>query len=293
MTMRRSCRRACRRCCITLRNARLSHLPVRQDGFHGRGQPHGHQERRRAARRHRISAGRRTGIPTRWSPVLHAAIGGGGGAVRSFAVAAVTMKRHASGRCIAARRREPAGWQAVHAEPLRHASARSLSGAAGDFWTQPWTREIDMPGAGQAQGKGSKRGGAAMFALYDRDGFSSPPRRIRRARRAYYSMISYLRRACWAGLPGALETSGIARQYHRWSSASDHGDMLGERGLWYKMTFYGARGAGAADRRGARDQGGDALPRRSRISTCCRRWRASPARGEIARIWTGATCRRR
>ena len=29
---------------------------------------------------------------------------------------------------------------------------------------------------------------------------------------------------------------------------ADHGDMLGERGLWYKMNFFEDCGAGAADR---------------------------------------------
>lgn len=58
---------------------------------------------------------------------------------------------------------------------------------------------------------------------------------IRRARRAYMANVTYV--DSWFGrLRLALEESGLAE-----STAillvADHGDMLGERGLWYKMTF--------------------------------------------------------
>jgi choline-sulfatase len=58
----------------------------------------------------------------------------------------------------------------------------------------------------------------------------------RRARRAYYGNVSY----CddWAGrLIGTLESLGLADDTVVMVLA-DHGDMLGERGLWYKMNFF-------------------------------------------------------
>lgn len=59
---------------------------------------------------------------------------------------------------------------------------------------------------------------------------------IRRSRRAYAAATSYVDR--WLGrLRGVLADTGLAD-----STAilllADHGDMLGERGLWYKMSFH-------------------------------------------------------
>jgi len=57
---------------------------------------------------------------------------------------------------------------------------------------------------------------------------------IRRARRAYFANISYLDDKIGEVL-AALEAT---RQEAVILFLSDHGDMLGERGLWYKMNFY-------------------------------------------------------
>jgi choline-sulfatase len=59
---------------------------------------------------------------------------------------------------------------------------------------------------------------------------------VRRARRAYYGAISYL--DDWTGeLIRALQTFRLADDTVV-VLTSDHGDMLGERGLWYKMCFF-------------------------------------------------------
>lgn len=59
---------------------------------------------------------------------------------------------------------------------------------------------------------------------------------VRRARRAYYGNISYLDE--WtARLTGTLRALGAAEDTVVVLLA-DHGDMLGERGLWYKMNFF-------------------------------------------------------
>ena len=57
---------------------------------------------------------------------------------------------------------------------------------------------------------------------------------IARARRAYFANISYLDDKIGEVLE-ALETT---RQEAVILFVSDHGDMLGERGLWFKMSFY-------------------------------------------------------
>lgn len=59
---------------------------------------------------------------------------------------------------------------------------------------------------------------------------------VRAARRAYFGNISYV--DDWTGrLVGTLEASGAADDTVV-VLVADHGDMLGERGLWYKMNFF-------------------------------------------------------
>jgi len=57
---------------------------------------------------------------------------------------------------------------------------------------------------------------------------------IRRSRRAYFANISYLDDKIGEVL-GALDSTG---QEAVIVFVSDHGDMLGERGLWFKMCFF-------------------------------------------------------
>ncbi len=59
---------------------------------------------------------------------------------------------------------------------------------------------------------------------------------VRRARRAYYGAISYVDDAV-GELLGTLHRFGLADDTLVIFTA-DHGDMLGERGLWYKMHFF-------------------------------------------------------
>ena len=58
---------------------------------------------------------------------------------------------------------------------------------------------------------------------------------IRRARHGYYAAISYLDARVGEVL-GALSESGLDERTNVVFCA-DHGEMLGERGLWYKMSF--------------------------------------------------------
>ena len=57
---------------------------------------------------------------------------------------------------------------------------------------------------------------------------------IKRSRRAYFANISYLDDK----IGDILDTLERTRQEAVILFVSDHGDMLGERGLWFKMTFY-------------------------------------------------------
>ncbi|WP_299292770.1 choline-sulfatase [uncultured Tateyamaria sp.] len=68
----------------------------------------------------------------------------------------------------------------------------------------------------------------------DRDNFNISDEDIRRSRRAYFANISYLDDKIGEVL-AALEGT---RQEAIILFVSDHGDMLGARGLWFKMSFY-------------------------------------------------------
>ena len=105
---------------------------------------------------------------------------------------------------------------------------------------------------------------------------------IRRARHGYYAAISYLDERIGQVL-GALRESGLEDRTTVLFCA-DHGEMLGERGLWYKMSFLeqsarvplivrGPGGSGLGRRR-AGDPAGVAGGRRARR---CWSWPGWPA----------------
>ncbi len=67
----------------------------------------------------------------------------------------------------------------------------------------------------------------------DRDNFNITEDHVRRARHAYFANISYLDDK----VGEILQTLEDTRQEATILFVSDHGDMLGERGLWFKMSF--------------------------------------------------------
>ncbi|RYH01837.1 choline-sulfatase [Salipiger sp. IMCC34102] len=68
----------------------------------------------------------------------------------------------------------------------------------------------------------------------DRSNFDITEDHIRTARRAYFANISYLDDKIGA----ILQTLEDTKQDPIILFVSDHGDMLGARGLWFKMSFY-------------------------------------------------------
>lgn len=69
----------------------------------------------------------------------------------------------------------------------------------------------------------------------DHAAYDIRPEDVRRARRAYFASISYIDDQLGEML-GVLERTGMAEDTAV-VFVSDHGDMLGERGLWFKMSF--------------------------------------------------------
>jgi len=75
-----------------------------------------------------------------------------------------------------------------------------------------------------------------LFDNYDRAEFAITEDMVRNARHAYYGAISYVDDRI-GELLQALDATGQAENTIV-IVTSDHGDMLGERGMWYKMTFF-------------------------------------------------------
>ncbi|MBI2254306.1 MAG: choline-sulfatase [Proteobacteria bacterium] len=100
------------------------------------------------------------------------------------------------------------------------------------FWDLYDHDAIDMPQVAPQDDPAGRR----MYQLYDRGEIPLSPEQIRRARHAYYGMISY----CDDLLGRLIETLETLDQRDNTIVivTSDHGDMLGERGMWYKMTFF-------------------------------------------------------
>nr|WP_255670753.1 choline-sulfatase [Cognatishimia sp. F0-27] len=73
-----------------------------------------------------------------------------------------------------------------------------------------------------------------IFDANDWRSFEITAEHIARARRAYFANISYLDDKIGQVLEALEET----RQEAVVIFVSDHGDMLGERGLWFKMSFF-------------------------------------------------------
>ena len=72
-----------------------------------------------------------------------------------------------------------------------------------------------------------------LMRASDCDKFDIRPEHVARARRAYFANISYLDEK----IGEILRVLDDTRQTAAVMFCSDHGDMLGERGLWFKMSF--------------------------------------------------------
>ncbi|HTU98346.1 MAG TPA: choline-sulfatase [Solirubrobacteraceae bacterium] len=103
------------------------------------------------------------------------------------------------------------------------------------FWERYRRDEIDdpaVPAIGLEEADPHSRRLRAMCRV-DQAGLTAE--QVRRARHGYYAAISYLDERIGQVL-GALRESGLEDSTTVLFCA-DHGEMLGERGLWYKMSF--------------------------------------------------------
>jgi choline-sulfatase len=75
-----------------------------------------------------------------------------------------------------------------------------------------------------------------LLEACDHKSFNITPEHVRRARRGYFANISYLDDKLGELLQVLADTRMLDDTFIVFTS--DHGDMLGERGLWFKMNFF-------------------------------------------------------
>ena len=105
------------------------------------------------------------------------------------------------------------------------------------YWDMYKNVDIDLPEVTipqDEQDSHSKR----LLKVCDLWDKSFTPDQIKRARRAYYGAVSYVD-DCIGKLLETLKDCGLDKDTIIVFSG-DHGDMLGERGLWYKMSYFEA-----------------------------------------------------
>ncbi|MGV3549595.1 choline-sulfatase [Rhizobium sp.] len=101
-----------------------------------------------------------------------------------------------------------------------------------EFWDLYDHDKIDMPVVGAADDPHTRR----LMHGIEADVVAVSEEDVRNARHAYYANVSYFDHNVGVVVK-ALEESGQLDNTIVVVTA-DHGDMLGERGLWYKMNFF-------------------------------------------------------
>jgi choline-sulfatase len=104
-----------------------------------------------------------------------------------------------------------------------------------EYWDLYQPADIGLPAVGRDEVDDDPHS-RRLRAVCANEAASLSDAQVRRARHAYYGATSYVD-AQFGAVLAALEGSGFAGDTTI-IVTSDHGDMLGERGLWYKMTFF-------------------------------------------------------
>lgn len=110
-----------------------------------------------------------------------------------------------------------------------------------EYWDRYRTAEVGLPRVPLLDRQAADPHSLRLREMLGVHGNPLTDAEIRRARHGYYGAVSYLDARIGEVLD-ALERTGLAGDTTVVFTA-DHGEMLGERGLWYKMTFFedGAR----------------------------------------------------
>lgn len=105
-----------------------------------------------------------------------------------------------------------------------------------EYWDLYADEVIDYPRTARIPLEEMDPHSRSLYFHYSLDKFDVTDEIYRRARRGYYGMISYVDSKL-AELREALDEAGIADSTII-IFTSDHGDMVGERGLWFKKNLF-------------------------------------------------------
>ena len=104
-----------------------------------------------------------------------------------------------------------------------------------EFWDLYKNVDIDLPKVVDVPDDQQDYHSNNLNKIYGFDTLNLDKRQLKNIRRAYYANVSYIDNRI-GSLLNVLETSGLAKNTII-IFTSDHGDMLGERGLWWKKHF--------------------------------------------------------
>ena len=105
-----------------------------------------------------------------------------------------------------------------------------------EYWNRYDHDQIDMPAVAPIPYDQLDPHSQRLYRVCAMNDYAQSEARVRNARHAYYGAISYVDDKV-GELVQALEATNLKDDTIIFF-VSDHGEMLGERGLWYKMSFF-------------------------------------------------------
>jgi choline-sulfatase len=103
-------------------------------------------------------------------------------------------------------------------------------------WDRYRHADIDMPRVAEIPYEQLDEHSRWLYVAHAQDQYTITPAHVRQARHAYYAMVSYVDEKIGSVL-SALSETGLDRNTVV-VFVSDHGEMLGERGMWFKQCFF-------------------------------------------------------
>ena len=105
-----------------------------------------------------------------------------------------------------------------------------------NYWDMYDHNEIDLPNIEEIPLEQKDAGSQYLYFSHQYNSYPINEEDVRNARHAYYAMISYTD-ALIGRMLDTLEETGLDNNTVV-VFVSDHGEMLGERGMWYKMSMF-------------------------------------------------------